>query len=61
MSLNPKCLKECKMLVANCLWKPVSIMGFGPLTISQPWRAAVFEGRDGLILMSPQLNKAGII
>ena len=30
-----------------------SIRGSGPLTIDQPWEAAVFEGRDCLILTSP--------
>ena len=30
-----------------------SIRGSGPLTISQPWEAVVFEGRDCLILTSP--------
>ena len=30
-----------------------SIRGSGPLTIAQPWEAAVFEGRDQCILTSP--------
>ena len=30
-----------------------SIRGSGLLTVGQPWEAAVFEGRDSLILTSP--------
>ena len=30
-----------------------SIRGSGPLTVDRPWEAAVFEGRDCLILTSP--------
>ena len=30
-----------------------SIRGSGLLTVGQPWEAAVFQGRDSLILTSP--------
>ena len=45
MSLNPRCLKECKIVVANCLWKLALSAEEGP--VWGAWIPQDFAGRVG--------------